>query len=92
MIGYSGRRFTLRINGQLVSDYYAGNEHSNPISSYTVIDLYGESVVGSGARMFAGINNVFDETHAVYVDLPGGAAGLYEMPGITFIAGFKYTY
>ncbi|UCF04838.1 MAG: TonB-dependent receptor [bacterium] len=92
MIGYSSRRLTIRMNGQLVSDYYAGNEHSNPIDSYVVIDLYGESTVGTGARVFAGINNLFDKVYTVYVDLPGGAAGLYEMPGTTFITGLKYTY
>jgi outer membrane receptor protein involved in Fe transport len=92
MLGYSRRRFTLRAGVQRVEDYYAGNGHSDPIDPYTVINLYGESVITSGASLFAGVNNLLDEQYATYVDLPSGAAGLYEMPGITFITGIRYAY
>lgn len=92
MFAYSRKAFTFRVNGQRVEDYYAGNDRTDPIDSYTVIDVYGESTIALGVRAFAGINNLFDEEYSVFVDLPGGEAGLYGMPGITFIGGFKYAY
>ncbi len=92
MLEYSRRRYTFRIDAQRVEDYFAGNGHTDPIDPYTVINLYGESSIVAGGSMFAGVNNILDEKYVTYVDLPGGSAGLYEMPGMTFITGIKYEY
>ena len=81
---------TVRLTGRSVDDYFASNDHENEIDSYTLVGLYMETMPFRGIRFFAGLDNVLDEGYALFVDLPGGEAGLYEMPGRTFIFGLKY--
>ncbi len=81
---------TLRLTGRHVGDYYASNDHVDEIESYTLVGLYAETVALRGIKFFTGLDNVLDKEYALFVDLPGGEAGLYEMPGRTFIFGLKY--
>ncbi len=80
----------LRLTGRRVDDYYASNDHVNEIEPYTLVGLYMETIRMKGIRLFAGLDNLLDEEYALFVDLPGGEAGLYEMPGRTFVFGLKY--
>ena len=87
---YTSERFILRVTGNRVDDYYAGNNHEDEIDAYTVFSLYSEAGLADGLRVFAGVDNIFDEEYVLFVDLPGGSAGLYEMPGRNFIFGLRY--
>jgi len=81
---------TIRLSGQRMDDYYAANNSINPISSYNVFNLYADFRAGRGITVFASVDNILDEEYAVFTDLPGGSAGLYGMPGRTFLAGIRY--
>jgi len=81
---------TVRLTGRRVDEYYASNDHQGEIDPYTLVGLYMETKPFSGLRLFAGVDNMLDERYALFVDLPGGEAGLYEMPGRSFIFGLKY--
>jgi vitamin B12 transporter len=80
----------LKLTGRHVGDYYASNDHGSKIDDYTLVGLYTETVALMGIRLFAGLDNLLDEKYALFVDLPGGEAGLYSMPGRTFVFGMKY--
>jgi len=80
----------LRLTGRHVDDYYASNDHEDEIEPYTLVGLYMETIRIKGIRLFAGLDNLLDEEYALFVDLPGGEAGLYSMPGRTFVFGLKY--
>ena len=82
---------SFRLTGKRVDDYYASNDHLDPIDPYTTIDLYAETERIKGLILFAGVENLFDERYALFVDLPGGEAGLYEMPGRTVFGGLKFS-
>ncbi len=81
---------SFRLTGKRVDDYYASNDHLDPIDSYNTIDFYAETKRIKGLILFAGVENLFDERYALFVDLPGGEAGLYEMPGRTVFGGLKF--
>jgi outer membrane receptor protein involved in Fe transport len=80
----------LRLTGRHVGDYYASNDQGDEIESYTLVGLYTETAALKGVKVFAGLDNLLDEEYALFVDLRGGEAGLYSMPGRTFIFGLKY--
>lgn len=89
-VSMARKKYMIETRGQLVGEYYAGNGRTLPIEPFAVIDVYAEAAIAPGLRFFGGINNILDERYAIYADLAGGAAGLYEMPGIALMAGLKY--
>jgi iron complex outermembrane receptor protein len=91
-VSYTLDAYTIKLSGRHIEDYYGDNDKSDPIPSYTVLDIYGEGVLGGGISVFAGLKNIADEEYFIYTDLPGGSAGLYLMPGRTLTAGIKYRY
>jgi len=74
-------RFQAFLTAQSVSDYYAGDRKTLPISSYTLINGRVEFAVTPKLGLFAELNNIGGEDFWIYADLSGKAAGLYEMPG-----------
>ncbi len=91
-LGASRGRFTAKLSGSHVSDYFGGNDSTDPIPSYTVVDLYLEGLLAGGVSTFMGVGNIGDEEYFIYTELPGAAAGLYLMPGRSFTAGLRYAY
>jgi outer membrane receptor protein involved in Fe transport len=89
-LAWTGGRHLVRLTGTHVGDYYGANGSGDPIPSYTTVDLYAETGITGGLSLFAGVRNLLDEQYSVYVDLPGGEAGLYLMPGVSLTAGFRY--
>jgi len=81
---------TVKLSGQRVDDYFAADNREGPISSYNVFNLYADLDIGNGISAFGSLDNIFDQDYAVFTDLPGGSAGLYGMPGRTFMAGLRY--
>jgi len=90
-LSWTTSRSILKINGTGVTDYYAGNNRSNPIDSYGVFNIYADIEIHAGLRAYAGLNNILDEEYLIFTDLPGGASGLYRMRGRNFMAGLKYS-
>ena len=43
-----------------------------------------------GLQLSLAVDNVLDEAYEIYVDLPGGSAGLYAMPQRTFTTGLTF--
>jgi len=82
----------VRLTATHVGDYYASDDHEDRIGSYTVCNLYTEARIMKGASIYAGVNNVFNEEYEIYTDIPGGLAGLYEMPRRNLMAGIKFSY
>lgn len=74
-------RFQAFLTGQTVSDYYAGNRKTLPITSYTLINGRAEYAVTRTIGLFVELNNIGGEAYWIFADLSGQAAGLYEMPG-----------
>lgn len=81
--------FTLRNNIQHVSCYYAGNNKTNKIDNFLVVNSRLSYDINKNFEVFIGADNIFDEDYLVYSDLPGSAAGIYPMAGRTFTAGIK---
>jgi len=82
----------VRLSAENVGDYYAADNHEDRIGSYTVCNLYAEGRIAKGASFYAGVNNIFNEEYEIFTDIPGGLAGLYEMPRRNFMAGLKFSY
>ena len=82
----------MRISGSYVGDYYADDYHMDRIDSYNVLDLYSEARLFKGAAVYFGVDNLLNADYSVYADIPGGIAGLYKMPGRSFMMGVKYSY
>lgn len=68
---------------------YAGNQHDVPddttgTDAYTLVDLFGDHVLGNGLRIGFGISNVLDETYAIHptpIHQPGRSFNLtFSMP------------
>lgn len=69
------------LNAQRVSDYYAGDGKMLPIPSYFVVNGRVEFSILPGYGIFAEVRNITAEDYLIYANLPGQAAGLYQMPG-----------
>lgn len=89
-LSWTGGRHLVRLTGTHVGEYYGANGSRDPIPSYATVDLYAEAGIAGGLALFSGVRNLLDERYSVYVDLPGGQAGMYLMPGTSLAAGFRY--
>jgi len=77
-------------NFEYVGKYYAGNDHTDRIASYTVLDVRVAKTLHHGLGAFFSVKNLLDEDYQVYVEIPGGRSGLYEMPGRRYLAGLTF--
>ncbi len=80
----------LSVNVEYVGKYYAEDNHAQRIPNYTVVDLKLAKEVHKGIGAFFSVKNVFDKEYEVYVEIPGGKSGLYEMPGRRYLAGISF--
>ncbi|MDZ7261923.1 MAG: TonB-dependent receptor [candidate division KSB1 bacterium] len=84
---YHWKKLALSLTSQYVTDYFAADNRKEAIPDYFVTNVKLTYELLSGFQAFLGIDNMFDEDYATYADLPGGAAGVYSMPGRTVISG-----
>ncbi len=80
MVRWMSKRVLLSTTGQYVTDYFAADHRQQRIPDYFVWDLKISYQLVSGLRAFFAVDNVMDDTYAVYANLPGSSAGLYTMP------------
>lgn len=85
--GYSFRKFDINLFGQHVSDYYMSDNSKDKINDYFVADAKIIYRIWNNLNIFTAVDNIFDRDYKVYADLPGGSAGLYQMPGRAFSVG-----
>lgn len=88
---YKVNRFTLTANSQYVGRYYADNNRKSRIDDYFVTNLFAGFEVIKDLRLFLKIENIFDRNYFIYVDIPGGRAGTYRMPGRSINFGFIWS-
>ncbi|RKX71787.1 hypothetical protein DRP53_00435 [candidate division WOR-3 bacterium] len=91
-ISLSGDFQPIRIGlmGQYVTNYFAADSSMDRIDDYLLINLNLSFRFGFGLVPFLSIENILDQEYAIYADLPGGAAGCYEMPGRSFTIGLDF--
>ncbi len=89
---YKYKPVIASINAQYVKDYYAEDSLKSEIGDYLVVNSKVNFDIHRFVGIFFAINNIFDEKYEIYVDLPGGKAGLYEMPGRRFTIGVNVKY
>ncbi|MBN1521348.1 MAG: TonB-dependent receptor [Candidatus Aureabacteria bacterium] len=85
-------KHSVTLTAQHVDDYFASDDEKQPIPSFTVVNIRGESEIAEGLSLFAAVNNLFDEDYVIYADLPSGAAGTYAMPGRSVVTGLNYRF
>ena len=77
--------FTTNI--EYVSKYYAADDHQQKIPAYAVVDFKVAREIHNGVSGFFSVKNLLDEDYEIYVEIPGGKSGLYEMPGRRYLVG-----
>jgi outer membrane receptor protein involved in Fe transport len=77
---WTSNRIRLSAAGQYVTSYYAADRSRQRIPDSFVWDLKLSYRIVSGVRVFLAVDNITDDSYAVYANLPGSSAGLYTMP------------
>lgn len=88
LIFKKGRVFSS-IMAQYVTDYYAGNNHTNPLPSFFLLNAKIDLDLSRYFGVFLALNNIFDVDYKIYVNLPGQAAGAYPLPGRSINVGLR---
>jgi len=83
------RTVSLAVGGQHVGRYYAANDRKEKIPDYHIFWTKLIWRFNPHSDVILGIENLFDKKYDVYANLPGGAAGLYRMPGRSFTVGLN---
>jgi iron complex outermembrane receptor protein len=91
IIRYRLNRFTLSANSQYVGRYYADNNRKSRIDDYFITNLFAGFEIVKNLKLILKIENIFDRNYSLYVDIPGGKAGLYRMPGRSINFGFSWS-
>ncbi len=84
--------FGLGLNGQNVTDYFAADSSQEPIDDYYVFNGKMIYELPFGLQPFFAVDNILDEDYEIYVNLPGGSAGLYKMPGRSYTFGIQWKF
>ncbi|MGB9894257.1 MAG: hypothetical protein ACPLRA_07550, partial [Candidatus Saccharicenans sp.] len=88
LIFKKGRLFSS-LMAQYVTDYYAGNNHTNPLPSFFLLNAKVDLELSRYFEVFLALNNILDVDYKIYVNLPGQAAGAYPMPGRSINVGLR---
>lgn len=86
---YKRGRFFSALNTQYVTDYYAEDEHQNPLPNYLLVNVKVTYRLLPHLKIFCAIDNLLDWEYKIYTDLPGAGAGVYPMPGRSFTGGLS---
>lgn len=83
---YQPEKFIISISGQYIWNYYAEDNHKSPIDDFLILNSKFSYEITSGIKAFLGCDNLLNESHTIYVNLPSGS-GLYSMPSRGFTIG-----
>lgn len=88
LIFKKGRLFSSLI-AQYVTDYYAGNNKTNPLPSFFLLNAKIDFDLSRYFAVFLALDNILNVDYKIYVNLPGQAAGAYPMPGRSINLGLR---
>lgn len=91
ILRFKGKRITLSGNAQYVGRYYAENYKKSKIGDYFVANTYAGLKITDNLHLFLKIENILNRNYQIYVDIPGGKAGLYRMPGRNINFGLSWS-
>lgn len=91
ILRYKGKRIVIFSNAQYVGRYYADNYKRSKIGDYFIANAYAGFKIVNNLQLFLKIENIFNRDYQIYVDIPGGKAGLYRMPGRSINIGFSWS-
>jgi outer membrane cobalamin receptor len=86
---YRWSQLSLYSSIQHVSNYYAGDNKTDSIPDFFVVNSKLTYDINKNLQAFLGVDNIFDEDYLIYADLPSSEIGKYPMPGRTFTLGMK---
>lgn len=81
-------RIFLGLTAQYVTDYYAGNDRTQPLPSFFLLHYKLEYSLSRYFSLLFSLNNILDTDYQIYVNLPEGT-GPYPMPGRSFNLGLR---
>ncbi|MGC8798473.1 MAG: TonB-dependent receptor plug domain-containing protein [candidate division WOR-3 bacterium] len=88
--GLNRSRLSADAGVHYVGNYFAADSSDEPIPSFWTADLRAGYELLNGLRLFGAVENIFNRQYQAFADLPGVAAGLYQMPGRAFTLGIDY--
>jgi iron complex outermembrane receptor protein len=90
LLQFAGGPFRVSLNGQYVGNYFADDQHSNPLPSYILMSSRLKFDVSPAVELFLDINNILNEDYMIFVELPGIASGIYPQPGRNLLLGIRF--
>ena len=87
-VRYADFGFKGLLNCEYVGNYYAGDNATNRIADYFVMNAkvnYDLKAIFSGMSVFFAVDNILDRQYQIYT------SGLYAMPGRSFTLGAGYS-
>lgn len=91
ILRYRGKKIVISGNAQYVGRYYAENYKKSKIGDYFVANTYAGLKIIDSLQLFMKVENIFNRNYQIYVDIPGGKAGLYRMPGRNINFGLSWS-
>jgi iron complex outermembrane receptor protein len=83
------KAFSAALQGQYVTDYYAGDFSGGRIPSYFILNSRVTVEMIKGIELLVDVNNILDKDYCIYGEFPGLTAGLYRMPGRNIQVGIR---
>ncbi|OGF68012.1 MAG: hypothetical protein A2Y62_20445 [Candidatus Fischerbacteria bacterium RBG_13_37_8] len=87
---FTKNKLSTSITLQYVADYYEQNNHQSPMPDFFTASAKFDYQITTKVDAFLAINNIFNKHYLIYVELPGAAAGAYQMPGRTYTFGINF--
>lgn len=91
ILRYKGKRIIISGNAQYVGRYFAEDYKRSKIGDYFVANAHAGLKIMDNLELFLKMENIFNRNYQIYVDIPGGKAGLYKMPGRNVNFGFRWS-
>lgn len=86
---YGKRIFFAALQGQYVTDYFAGDNATHRLPAYFLLNGRLRLNVSRHIEIMVDVNNIFNETYLIFGDFPGLSAGAYRMPGRHIQVGIR---
>jgi len=84
---YRKEKFELSLSLSYVAKYYADNNKKEKMPDYLLLGGIIQYNLHKYFSIFGKIDNILDVDYKNYVEIPGAAAGIYQMPGRSAMIG-----
>jgi outer membrane receptor protein involved in Fe transport len=85
-IEYKNGKIKGLINGEYVAKYYAGDNSTQKIDDYVVLNTKVDYKIREDLSVFAAVDNITNKEYKIYYN------GLYVMPGCSATMGIQYVF